>query len=91
MKTVPYPHKVEIRNLGTLGSCSEFSVTLMMDGLEGHKWENLNTRRTTKLEGCEQGFWILGTFCLRPTEYPEYNLGNTRTSRINNIYGFTCE
>ena len=28
---------------------------------------------------------------IRQTEYPEYNLGNTRTSQINNIFGFTCE
>ena len=28
---------------------------------------------------------------IRRTEYPEYNLGNTRTSQINNLFGFTCE
>ena len=28
---------------------------------------------------------------IRQTEYPEYNLGNTRTSQINNLFGFTCE
>ena len=28
---------------------------------------------------------------IRRTEYPEYNLGNTKTSQINNLFGFTCE
>ena len=28
---------------------------------------------------------------IRRTEYQEYNLGNTRTNQINNLFGFTCE
>ena len=28
---------------------------------------------------------------IRLSEYPKYNLGNTRTSQINNLFGFTCE
>ena len=28
---------------------------------------------------------------IRLMEYPEYNLGNTRTSQMNNLFGFSCE
>ena len=28
---------------------------------------------------------------IRRTEYPEYNLGNTRTAKLNILFGCTCE
>ena len=28
---------------------------------------------------------------IRRSEYPEYNLGNTRTAKLNILFGCTCE
>ena len=37
------------------------------------------------------GTGLKSVWQIRRTEYPKYNLGNTRTSQINNIFGLTCE